>query len=132
MAGNPAADRAQAGAGVPDGIRTLLFDVLGTVVDEAGSIAAEASASGRLCLLRPPSELLREEGLGRLVELQPVLGFRKAVPFVGEQEVFMVDTRVLEGSHDLLGLGLFHAGVVGALGDQERDDDVSDAGQRGA
>jgi 2-haloacid dehalogenase len=45
MAGNPAADRAQAGAGVPDGIRTLLFDVLGTVVDEAGSIAAEVSVA---------------------------------------------------------------------------------------
>ncbi|HUZ23051.1 MAG TPA: haloacid dehalogenase type II [Streptosporangiaceae bacterium] len=30
---------------MPAGIRTLLFDVLGTVVDEAGSIAAETSAA---------------------------------------------------------------------------------------
>ena len=45
MAGNPAAGPALARAGGPDGIRTLLFDVLGTVVDEAGSIAAEASVA---------------------------------------------------------------------------------------
>jgi hypothetical protein len=40
-----AADPAPARAGVPDGITTLLFDVLGTVVDEGGSIAAEASVA---------------------------------------------------------------------------------------
>jgi 2-haloacid dehalogenase len=45
MADYPAADPAAVGNAVPDGIRTLLFDVLGTVVDEAGSIAAEASAA---------------------------------------------------------------------------------------
>jgi 2-haloacid dehalogenase len=33
------------GPAMPAGIRTLLFDVLGTVVDEAGSIVAETSAA---------------------------------------------------------------------------------------
>jgi 2-haloacid dehalogenase len=45
MADYPAADPGAAGAAVPDGITTLLFDVLGTVVDEGGSIAAEASVA---------------------------------------------------------------------------------------
>jgi 2-haloacid dehalogenase len=34
-----------AGAATPAGIRTLVFDVLGTVVDEAGSIAAQTAAA---------------------------------------------------------------------------------------
>jgi 2-haloacid dehalogenase len=40
-----AADPSQAGSAAPAGIRTLVFDVLGTVVDEAGSLAAETAAA---------------------------------------------------------------------------------------
>ena len=45
MTRNPAPDPALATAAPPAGIRTLVFDVLGTVVDEAGSIAAETAAA---------------------------------------------------------------------------------------
>jgi 2-haloacid dehalogenase len=45
MTRSPAADPARAAAALPAGIRTLVFDVLGTVVDEAGSIAAETAAA---------------------------------------------------------------------------------------
>jgi 2-haloacid dehalogenase len=45
MTRNSAPDPARATAAPPAGIRTLVFDVLGTVVDEAGSIAAETAAA---------------------------------------------------------------------------------------
>ena len=45
MTRNSAPGPAQAAVAPPAGIRTLIFDVLGTVVDEAGSIAAETAAA---------------------------------------------------------------------------------------
>lgn len=44
MTDDPRPAAPQAGLTFPAGIRTLVFDVLGTVVDETGSIAAETSA----------------------------------------------------------------------------------------
>lgn len=45
MTDSSAPDPVRATAAPPAGIRTLVFDVLGTVVDEAGSIAAETAAA---------------------------------------------------------------------------------------
>jgi hypothetical protein len=52
------------------------------------------------------------------------------VAFVAEEQVDVVDALVPHGVHDLLGLGLFDPGVVGALGDEDRDSDLVDSGQR--
>ena len=45
MALPPAPGPARTASATPPGIRTLVFDVLGTVVDEAGSITAETAAA---------------------------------------------------------------------------------------
>jgi 2-haloacid dehalogenase len=45
MAHSAAPDPAQAASATSAGIRTLVFDVLGTVADEAGSIAADTAAA---------------------------------------------------------------------------------------
>jgi 2-haloacid dehalogenase len=45
MAHSAAPDSDQAASATSAGIRTLVFDVLGTVVDEAGSIAADTAAA---------------------------------------------------------------------------------------
>src|SRR5262245_9664245 len=78
-------------------------------------------AARRRLFLGAAAQVLGEEPLGHCEELHAVLGFGEAVALVVEEEVLVVDSLVLHGVDDLLGLGLLHPGVVGALGDEDRD-----------
>jgi enterochelin esterase-like enzyme len=73
----------------------------------------------------PAAQVLGQEPVGLGVEAEPVLGLGEAVPLVREQHVLVVDPGRPQRRDDLLGLGLLHPRVVGALGDQQRDPDVT-------
>src|SRR6266700_4087641 len=86
----------------------------------------------RVLLLETAPQVPGQEALGRGVELQPVLRLGEAVALVREQHVLVLDPGVGERGDDLLRLGLLDPRVVGALGDQQRDTDVTGPGQRRA
>src|SRR5689334_17193624 len=98
----------------------------------AGAAPRARSIRETRLLLEPAAQVPGQEALGRGVELQPVLRLGEAVALVREQHVLVVDPGILERRHDLLRLGLLDPRVVGALGDQQRDADVTGPGQRRA
>src|ERR1022692_1806033 len=66
----------------------------------------------------PAAKVLAEELIGGRGELQPVLRLGEPVALVGEQHVVVVDARLLQGSDDLLRLGLLHPRVICPLSDE--------------
>src|ERR1700676_4107417 len=78
------------------------------------------------------SQVLGEELFGGCEELEAVRGFGETVSFVGEQHVFVGGAFVLHGCGVLFGFGLFHAGVVRALPDQQGNFDLVDFEKRRA
>lgn len=54
----------------------------------------------------------------------------EAVPLVGIKHVRHGDAPLLHGRDDLIRLGLLHAGIVGALADQQRAANLIDVRQR--
>ena len=66
--------------------------------------------------LKTPPKVTGEEAFGGGVKAKPVPRLGEAVALVGKEHVLVVYAGVPQSAHDLLGLGLFHAGVVRPLG----------------
>ena len=66
------------------------------------------------------------------VELEPILWFGKAMPFIWEEHIFVGNAFTLHGLYDLFRFRLFHARVVCSLRDEHRDFDLFDLEEWGA
>jgi hypothetical protein len=78
------------------------------------------------------AEMLGEEAFGGAEHGDEVLGVDEEVALVVEHEVLDVHAASTQRVDDPIGLGLHHAGVVGALHDQQRGADVVDPADRRA
>src|SRR6185312_98413 len=74
-------------------------------------------------LSRTSSQVSTEEARNGVPHLDHVLRVDGTVAFVGLDEVFDLDTTVAQRVDEVVGFGLDHANVVGALDYQERRTD---------
>ena len=75
--------------------------------------------------------MLGEELFGPAVEVDAVVRPSEAVSLVRIEAVLDRDALVPHGEGDLVGLGLLHPGIIGALTDEERGSDAVDVVEGG-